>query len=73
MPDHTIQTSRITLPHLILEELISVKITPPTAPNNFWGVSKRNSQENLHQLVLSLLGKAYTIFYAKKFSRNSLA
>ena len=30
--------SRITLPHFIFEELLSVKITPPITPNSFWGV-----------------------------------
>ena len=42
----TIQTSWITPHHFILRELISAIISPPVTPNNFWGFSKRNSQEN---------------------------
>ena len=36
---------------------MSVIIAPPITPNNFWRFGKRNSQERLHLLVLSLLGK----------------
>ena len=52
----TIRTSRITLPHLF-QELMSVSITPPITPNDFWGFNKHNSQAKLHHLVLSLLGR----------------
>ena len=38
-------TSWIALHHFIFRELISVIITPPITPNNFWGFNKRNSQE----------------------------
>ena len=38
-------------------ELIGVIITPPITPTPFWGFHKRNSQEKLHLVVLSLLGK----------------
>ena len=41
----------------IFQELFSVIISPPITPNKFWGFNKRNSQENLHHPVLSLLGK----------------
>ena len=53
---YTIRTSWITPHHFIFRELISVIITPPITPNNFWRFNKRNSQEKLHLLVLSLLG-----------------
>ena len=33
-------------------------ITPPITLNNFWRFNKRNSQEKLHVLVLSLLGRS---------------
>ena len=56
--DHTIWTSWITPHHFIFRELISVVITPPITPNYFWGFNKRNSQEKLHLLVLSLLGRS---------------
>ena len=36
----------------------SVIITPPITPNNSWGFNKSNSQEALHLLVLSLLGRS---------------
>ena len=50
---HTMQTSRITLPHFIVWDLISVIVTPPSTPNNFRGVKKRNLQEKLHLLVVT--------------------
>ena len=53
----TIRSSWITLHHFIFGVLISVIFTLPITPNNFWGFNKRNSQEKLHALVLSLLGR----------------
>ena len=47
-----------TSPLCIFRELISVIVTPPITPNNFWGFNKRNSQEKSHLLVLSLLGRS---------------
>ena len=47
-------------------ELISAIISPPITPNNnynFWGVNKRNSQENSHHPVLSLLGKLHNLLH----------
>ena len=35
-----------------------VIIAPPITPNNFWGFNMRNPQEELHLLVLSLLGRS---------------
>ena len=46
-------------------------ISPPIAPNSFWRLEKRKSQEKLHHTVLSLLRK-FTPFYTKIFSGNSL-
>ena len=51
---HTIRTSRITLP--FFQELTGVITTPLITPNHFLGLNKRNSQEKIHHLVLSLLG-----------------
>ena len=44
-------------PILFSWELLSVITAPPITPNNFWGVSKRNLQDKLHLLLLSLLHK----------------
>ena len=38
-------------------------ITPPITPNKFRGFSKRNSQEQLHHPVLSLLGKLHSLLH----------
>ena len=51
------------------QELISVIITPPITPNHFWGFNKRNSQERLHQPVLSLSGKI-TPSFTPKYSQG---
>ena len=53
----TIRTSWITPHHFIFRELISVLITPPITPNNYWGFSKRYFQEKLNLLVLPLIGR----------------
>ena len=31
-----------SLPHFMFRELIHVRVTPPTTPNNIWGVNERN-------------------------------
>ena len=54
----SIRTSWITPHHFIRRELSSVIITYPITPNNFWRFNKCNSQEQIHLLVLSLLGRS---------------
>ena len=67
--EHTIRTSWITLHRFIFQELISVIITPPITPNNFWRFSKRNSLEILPLLVLSLLGRSPPLITPKYSQR----
>ena len=62
------------LGHLIFRELISVIITPPITPNDFWGFNKRNFQEKLHLLLLSLLGMSpppITPQYSQRINRRN--
>ena len=65
LKEHTIRTSWITPHHFIVRELISVIIATPITPNNVWGFNKRNAQEKLHLLVLSLLGRSTPLITPK--------
>ena len=68
-PHLTIRTSWITPHHFIFQELISVIISLPITPNNFWGFKKRNSQK-LTPPCLVPIRKYCTIFYTKRFSTS---